>query len=60
MEQPVHARSAYEIKDLIRADRDTSPDASTRLSGASVLDGGDVLPGFRLPLSELFRVPQES
>ena len=34
----------------------TSPTESTRIDAASggVLDGGDVLPGFRLPLAELF------
>jgi Uma2 family endonuclease len=34
----------------------TSPDAPAAvLSGADVLDGGDVLPGFTLPLADLFR-----
>ncbi len=32
----------------------TSPTASTRLEGDATLDGGDVLPGFRLPLADLF------
>ena len=34
----------------------TSPTGSTRLDLATrgVLDGGDVLPGFRLPLADLF------
>ena len=32
----------------------TSPTESTRLEADGVLDGGDVLPGFRLPLAELF------
>ncbi len=32
----------------------TSPEASTRLGEGQRLDGGDVLPGFALPLGELF------
>jgi Uma2 family endonuclease len=32
----------------------TSPKASTKLSAGETLDGGDVLPGFALPLAELF------
>jgi Uma2 family endonuclease len=37
----------------------TSPDESTALTEADALDGGDVLPGFSLPLKELFaRVPR--
>jgi Uma2 family endonuclease len=32
----------------------TSPDDSRRLTEGDVLDGGDVLPGFRLPLKQLF------
>lgn len=32
----------------------TSPTASTRLEGDATLDGGDVLPGFVLPLADLF------
>ena len=31
-----------------------SPDAATKLGEGQVLDGGDVLPGFALPLRELF------
>jgi Uma2 family endonuclease len=37
----------------------TSPDDSTTLTEADSLDGGDVLPGFSLPLKDLFaRVPR--
>jgi Uma2 family endonuclease len=32
----------------------TSPDESTTLAADGTLDGGDVLPGFQLPLRELF------
>ncbi len=32
----------------------TAPDRFTRLQEGDVLDGGDVLPGFQLPLSQLF------
>jgi Uma2 family endonuclease len=32
----------------------TAPDAATLLTATDTLDGGDVLPGFSLPLSELF------
>jgi len=32
----------------------TSPDQVMKLTEAEVLDGGDVLPGFRLPVGELF------
>jgi Uma2 family endonuclease len=32
----------------------TAPDQSTLLDGTQALDGGDVLPGFALPLRELF------
>jgi Uma2 family endonuclease len=32
----------------------TAPDESTRLTEADTLDGGDLLPGFRLPLKRLF------
>jgi len=32
----------------------TSPEASTKLEIGESLDGGDVLPGFALPLAELF------
>jgi Uma2 family endonuclease len=32
----------------------TSPGASTKLGEGEILDGGDVLPGFALPLAELF------
>ncbi|MBO0700947.1 MAG: Uma2 family endonuclease, partial [Zavarzinella sp.] len=39
----------------------TAPDVSETLSERETLDGGDVLPGFRLALAKLFeRVPQES
>jgi Uma2 family endonuclease len=37
----------------------TAPDESTRLSEGQTLDGGDVLPGLRLPLREVFaRTPK--
>lgn len=32
----------------------TAPDAKTALAESDTLDGGDVLPGFRLPLAKLF------
>jgi len=32
----------------------SAPDVKTELTAAGVLDGGDVLPGFRLPLAKLF------
>jgi Uma2 family endonuclease len=32
----------------------TSPDDLQRISKTGSLDGGDVLPGFRLPLKQLF------
>jgi Uma2 family endonuclease len=32
----------------------TAPDQSTRLEESQTLEGGDVLPGFKLPLEELF------
>jgi Uma2 family endonuclease len=35
----------------------TSPTASTRLTEADTLTGGDVLPGFQLPLADLFADP---
>jgi Uma2 family endonuclease len=39
----------------------TSPDESTTLTEADTLTGGDVLPGFKLPLKQLFaRVPTVS
>ena len=34
----------------------TSPTISTRLDGDATLDGGDVLPGFRLPLADVFQI----
>jgi Uma2 family endonuclease len=37
----------------------TSPAQSTRLERDAVLDGGDVLPGFRLTLAELFPVAEK-
>ena len=36
------------------ADVFTNPDSFTRVESGGVLDGGDVLPGFTLPLAELF------
>jgi hypothetical protein len=33
---------------------DTAPDESRLVTEDGAMDGGDVLPGFRLPLSELF------
>lgn len=36
----------------------TRPDHGTTLTAADTLDGGAVLPGFRLPLAELFDDPQ--
>jgi Uma2 family endonuclease len=36
----------------------TSPDRSTRLTASMRLDGGDVLPGFSVRVSELFEVPK--
>jgi Uma2 family endonuclease len=37
----------------------TSPAQSTRLEGDAALDGGDVLPGFRLALADLFPGPEK-
>jgi Uma2 family endonuclease len=37
----------------------TSPQDCSVLAADQVLDGGDVLPGFRLELSELFAEPEE-
>jgi len=34
-----------------------APDQQVRLEEGQSLDGGDVLPGFVLPLSELFTLP---
>jgi Uma2 family endonuclease len=36
------------------ADLYTAPDAKTTIDASGVLDGGDVLPGFRVPLAKLF------
>lgn len=36
------------------ADIYTAPDAKTTIDASGVLDGGDVLPGFRVPLAKLF------
>jgi Uma2 family endonuclease len=36
----------------------TAPDQSRRLRSTQVMDGGDVLPGFALPLSQLFSARQ--
>lgn len=36
----------------------TAPDVSTTLTDADTLDGGAVLPGFSLPLADLFNEPQ--
>ncbi len=36
----------------------TAPDAHTVLTAADTLDGGDALPGFALPLADLFGDPQ--
>ncbi len=37
----------------------TAPDQSVRLTEGEALDGGDVLPGLRLPLREVFaRTPK--
>jgi Uma2 family endonuclease len=33
----------------------TSPDRSETLAEGQTLDGGDVLPGFRLPVKQIFR-----
>jgi Uma2 family endonuclease len=38
----------------------TSPDDCVRLTEDDTLDGGDVLPGFRLPLREIFVDPPKS
>ncbi len=35
----------------------TAPDAKTTINASGVLDGGDVLPGFRMPLAKLFEQP---
>ena len=36
----------------------TAPDRFTRLTASMRLDGGDVLPGFSVQVSELFRIPK--
>jgi hypothetical protein len=36
----------------------TSPDHFTRLTASMRLDGGDVLPGFSVQVSELFEMPK--
>ena len=36
----------------------TAPDVFTTLTAADTLDGGAVLPGFALPLADLFNEPQ--
>jgi Uma2 family endonuclease len=38
----------------LTADVYTAPDKKTTLDASGTLDGGDVLPGFRLPLAKLF------
>jgi Uma2 family endonuclease len=38
----------------------TAPDQSVRLSEGQALDGGDVLPGLRLPLREVFARPPKA
>ena len=46
---------ALEVRPAERAVMVHRPDApAVTLTGEGVLDGGDVLPGFRLPLSEIF------
>jgi Uma2 family endonuclease len=40
------------------ADIHTAPDVKTTLDDSRTLDGGDVLPGFRLPLARLFDRPK--
>ncbi len=36
----------------------TSPDRFTRLTASMRLDGGDVLPGFSIPVAEVFEMPK--
>jgi Uma2 family endonuclease len=36
----------------------TAPDRFTRLTASMRLDGGDVLPGFSVPVAELFQLPK--
>jgi Uma2 family endonuclease len=38
----------------------TAPDHFTRLTASMRLDGGDVLPGFSVQVSELFRIPKRT
>ncbi|MCH7729201.1 MAG: Uma2 family endonuclease [Planctomycetes bacterium] len=38
----------------------TGPDKLTELTDDAILDGGDVLPGFALPLAQLFAKPQQT
>jgi Uma2 family endonuclease len=48
-------RLVWQIDPLSRtAEVFTSPDAPVKLDECGTLDGGDVLPGFKLPLAELF------
>ena len=55
---PCWDRSCYSGKGIPLATRTvavfTAPDQSTVLAEAQTLDGGTVLPGFTLPLRELF------
>ncbi|MEX1028005.1 MAG: Uma2 family endonuclease [Candidatus Paceibacterota bacterium] len=37
----------------------TAPDQSVELNASQMLGGGDVLPGFQLPLTQLFREPPQ-
>ena len=38
----------------------SNPHEVIELSGEAILDGGDVLPGYRLPLADLFAMPKQS
>jgi Uma2 family endonuclease len=52
---PAGVRLAWVIDPRARsADVYTAPDDKTALDESGTLDGGDMLPGFRLPLAKLF------
>ena len=53
VERPTIGDVAHRSNDL-RGQRNIVPDQSVRVNEGQSLDGGDVLPGFALPLAELF------
>ena len=54
-------RQVWEVDPFERTiDIYTSPETFSRLTSEDVLDGGDVLPGFRVPVAEVFAVLDKS